>query len=115
MFLLSIKLLAAAGACYHALGYHKKAIDDYSKAFLIHEENLPEEVRQQQVRQCLSTPTISAVLQARVAVRTAASLCVLLQVLAFFQKELVQYAHSHLDEAVAAFSLDRDIHPVFKV
>lgn len=38
-----------------------------------------------------------------------------LQVLAFFQRELALHAHHHLDDAVASFSLDREIHPIFKV
>lgn len=38
-----------------------------------------------------------------------------MQVLAFFQKELAGYARSRLDDAVASFSMDHDIAPLFKV
>lgn len=37
------------------------------------------------------------------------------QFLAFYQKELALYIRTHLDEPVAARSLDKDLHPVFKV
>lgn len=44
---------AAAGACYHALGYHSRAVGDYSAAFFERDEGLPEETRQQQARPLL--------------------------------------------------------------
>ena len=37
------------------------------------------------------------------------------QFLAFYQKELALYIRAHLDEPIAARSLDKDLHPVFKV
>jgi hypothetical protein len=37
------------------------------------------------------------------------------QALAFLQRDLVYYAYNHLDENVHDFSLDQDIHPLFKV
>lgn len=43
------EIVFCAGACYHALGYHKSAMEDYSKAFLISNDDLSEETRQQQV------------------------------------------------------------------
>ena len=37
------------------------------------------------------------------------------QFLAFYQKELALYIRKHLDDPVTAFSLDKDLHPIFKV
>ena len=76
-----------AGACQHALGYHKEAVQDYERAFCMdagQKDKVPEEARQQQF-------------------------------LAFYQKELALYIRAHLDEPIAARSLDKDLHPVFKV
>ena len=37
------------------------------------------------------------------------------QALSYLQRELCFYAYNHLEEPVSDFSLDQDIHPVFKV
>lgn len=76
-----------AGACQHALGYHQDAVHDYEKAFSIDSGN----------KDKVSDETRS------------------LQFLAFYQKELALYIRKHLDDPVAAFCLDKDLHPIFKV
>ena len=37
-----------------------------------------------------------------------------MQALAVLQRDLVLYAYNHLDDPVREFSLDQDIHPLFK-
>lgn len=77
----------SAGACQHALGYHKEAVHDYERAFSIdssNKEKVSDEARAQQF-------------------------------LAFYQKELALYIRKHLDDPVTAFCLDKDLHPIFKV
>jgi hypothetical protein len=37
------------------------------------------------------------------------------QFLSFYQREMALYVHARLDTPVADYSLDRDLHPVFKV
>lgn len=37
-----------AGACYHALGFHRSAVRDYSQAFSIEQKDSSNEVKMQQ-------------------------------------------------------------------
>lgn len=37
------------------------------------------------------------------------------QFLSFYQREMALYSLTHLDIPVAEYSIDRDLHPVFKV
>ncbi|KAL3144958.1 hypothetical protein ABBQ32_003464 [Trebouxia sp. C0010 RCD-2024] len=81
-----IQCLFLRGACQHALGYHKEAVQDYERAFSIdssNKEKVSDEARAQQF-------------------------------LAFYQKELALYIRKHLDDPVTAFCLDKDLHPIFK-
>ena len=78
---------ASTGACHHALGYHQEAVHDYEKAFSIDGGN-KEKVSDEARSQ---------------------------QFLAFYQKELALYIRKHLDTPIAAFCLDKDLHPIFKV
>ena len=45
---LSWGLCGAAGACYHALGFHRSAARDYSAAFAIEQKDSSNETKMQQ-------------------------------------------------------------------
>ena len=74
-----------AGACYHALGYHARAVQDYQRAFTAPANpDAPEEEHSQQF-------------------------------LSFYQKEHALWMHSRLDTSIQEFCLDKDLLPSFKV
>lgn len=75
---------ACAGACYHALGYHRSAVRDYDAAL---GAKLPEDATVESRGQ---------------------------QFLSFYQRELAQYLHARLDSPLDKYFLDKDISPVFK-
>lgn len=77
-----------AGACYHALGYHKSAVRDYNAA---------------QAAILTASPDVGSSPDARQQ-----------QSLAFYQRELAQYVHKRLDWRLNTYFLDKDISPVFK-
>eukprot|EP00891_Asterochloris_glomerata_P001301 jgi/Astpho2/1301/fgenesh1_pg.00024_%23_11_t len=72
------------GACYHALGYHARAVQDYQRAFTAPANpDAPEEEHSQQF-------------------------------LSFYQKEHALWMHSRLDTSIQEFCLDKDLLPSFK-
>lgn len=72
------------GACYHALGYHARAVQDYQRAFTAPANpDAPEEEHFQQF-------------------------------LSFYQKEHALWMHSRLDTSIQEFCLDKDLLPSFK-
>ncbi len=77
-----------AGACYHALGYHKSAVRDYNAAQSVRLEGGAQSGGSPDSRQQQS--------------------------LAFYQRELAQYVHARLDWNLTTYFLDKDISPVFK-
>lgn len=74
-------------ACYHAIGYHYKAIEDYTVCF-DYEAKLKKEDPQERHQ---------------------------LPLLAFYQNQLALYVRHNIDVSIDSFCLDIDLDPKFKV
>jgi tetratricopeptide (TPR) repeat protein len=91
-FWVNLVLLRAA-VCYHGLGYHDQAEQDYRKAFSITLKTLSEDDLNHR-----KLPEIAT-----------------LQFLSWYQRELALYMKNVLDHPVHDISLDLDLPPEFKV
>ena len=74
-------------ACYHALGFHKKAVKDYSRCIDFEKQVSREDPLERHQ----------------------------LLVVSFYQKEMALYARHRLDTPVESFCPDVELNPVFKV
>ncbi len=81
------------GVCYHGLGYHDKAAEDYRQAFSIPIGSVRGD--EHNLRKITEVAT--------------------LQFLAWYQRELALYIKSVLDYPVHAYSLDQYLPAEFKV
>ncbi|KAI3429879.1 hypothetical protein D9Q98_010190 [Chlorella vulgaris] len=83
-----VELRFLRGACYHAMGMHREAVEDYQRT-LAAQEALEADVA--------ATPEL------------VSFIC-----LAFYQKEMALYVRKNLDRHVHSFCVDADMHPEFK-
>jgi hypothetical protein len=84
-----IELRFLRGACHHAVGLHRRAVEDYQQTLEAQDALGPAET---------ASPDL------------VSFIC-----LAFYQKEMALYARAHLDTPLLSFCVDADLHPEFKV
>lgn len=86
-----VELHFLRAVCYHALGLHRDAIEDYQRTLQGHS------IQSSQSESLKMAP------------ETISYMCC-----AFYQKEIALWTRAHLDEAVDNVCLDADLHPEFK-
>jgi hypothetical protein len=119
------QLYNAAGACYHALGFHRSAARDYSAAFAIEEKDSSNETKMQQflsfyqvclhVSACHACPHSCSIKHCLCRCKIACgSHSMPVTCARCLQRELALYTYHNLDRKFSTYFMDKDISPVFK-